>query len=498
MSTREKRMLLVVGVLGLVGLIFGVYQMILVPLQESRAEFNRLSGEQGEKSTALDLMRFDLKRLPAAKKRSLPADLDVAKREYEATLSFLMRDSGVPAGYTIVPKDASDLRSVPEIGPKKPAYNRIGYDVRMQKVDLPTLTKVLKGYYDLNLLQQITHLDVKRVEKEGSSGGISRRGADRADLEVTLHTEAIILDGAENRRTLLPIPDAVAAVGGNLAYLAMQNMPEANRKQKIQLFPPVLAAGIEHNLRDYLVMEARDPYHGSLPPPKPEVKVPDKVDNGAGIFRAPPEDTRHFIVLNAITTNTAGVRQATIWDKSMNHIYEVSILDDGGKPEVKAEKFYVLGGQFKRMERNAELVIAEEGTTVDRKFKVIAFHEDGLVLSESVAEGTAKEKDAKAAPEPKKNNTRPGGAPGRDAGKDKAPVKATKEQNALSGTVGGIGMTRPVLTESVFVWRIGQTLDLLKPLPTAEGHDLLKKVTATVPTPPVPPELAPSPRGLEN
>lgn len=525
MSTREKRMLLFLGVLGLAGVLFGAYQLIWLPLKQAQADETRLIDEKGKKDDEVDRLRADLKRLPAAKKRSLPADIDVARREYEATLSYMLNEAGVPKGYTIVPKDGGDTVRAPELAPKKPAYTRIGYDIRMQKVELPVLAKVLKGYYDLNLLHQITHLDIKRVEKEGSSGGIARRGADRADLEVVLHTDAIILDGAEPRRTLLPIPEAVAAAGGNAAYFAMQNLPEASRRQKTQLFPSVLATDVEKKLRDYLVLEARDPYHGPLPrvePPK--AKEPEVVKEP---FKAIPEDISPFIVFNGITTSSNGTRAAMFLDRSMNHLYEVSIVDnDDGKPEPRAKKYYFLRGQLKLLDRGKEFVVGENSTATNVTFKVLGFHGDGLVLSRPVteeertaaekreeaerqaeAEKKAAEKAAKdgtapkpAAPEPKRNTPRFGGGGGnRDTSKDK-PSKPTKEQTAVAAAVGGVGLTKPPTTEGVYYWRIGQSLAAVKLLPVAKGQELLKAMASgeTATTPPPPPESAPPPRALQN
>ena len=496
MTAREKKLLGIVGVLGLIALGYAAYSMVLNPIQRDRAEQTRLLEEYAEKDEQLNKMIADLKRLPTAKKRSLPADIDVAKREYEAALSYLLRSNGVPAGFTIVPKDAADVRSIPDIGPKRPAYQRIGYDIRMQKVDLPTITKVLKAYYDLNLLQQITTLDIKRVEKEGSSGGFARRGGDRADLEVTLHTEAIILDGAENRRTLLPVPIGFAAAGGIGGYQAVLHLPEAGRGIKTQQFPSVLAAGA----REYLAMEARDVFHGPLPPPAPPPAKPETPEN---VFKkAPPEDIAPYIRLNAITTSSTGVREAVAWDTATNNYYEFNLRDeDTASPEFQFLKKYRLGEKWKNLEYNSwkpvskaePFVIGEEGTATQRKFVFLGYHEDGLVLKELVSE-TKEEakpegKDAKT-PEPKKGAKAP--APNR-FDRFLAP-KLSNEQMAHVSAIGGLAMTKPTVVEKYYVWRLGTTLASLedkKALTEAEAKKLLVKGPAKQPTAT---ELAPTPR----
>lgn len=494
MTAREKKLLLVVALMGVLGVGYVGYEMILKPLQRNRAEQTRLLTELSDKQELLDKMNRNLKRLPAAKKRSLPADLDVAKREYEAALGYLLRSNGVPAGYTIVPKESGDLRSVPDIAPKRPAYQRIGYDIRMQKVDLATVTKVLKSYYDLNLLHQITTLDIKRVEKEGSSGGFARRGADRADLEVTLHTEAIILDGAENRRTLLPVPIAFAAAAGIGGYQAVLHLPEAGRGIKTQQFPSVLAA----EPREYLAMVARDLFHGPLPPEPPKVVAPPKTVNP--FTEKPKEDISPYIRLNAITTSTTGVKEAIAWDSATNHYYEMNLRDDDTpSPEVQFIKKYRLGEKWKNLDymswtplsKAQPFVIGEEGTATLRKFVFLGYHEDGIVLKEIITPEAKDDKDdAKAEPkiEPKKGGGRV------PVVKDKAPLKMSTSQLAQGAIVGGLIATKPTTIEKYYVWRLGQTLatlDETKALTLSEVQKLLEKRPAKEPTAV---ELAPVPR----
>ncbi len=492
MTAREKKLLAIVGVMGLLGVVYAGYEMIFKPIQRNRAEMTKLEDELSDKQRVLDKMVLDQKRLPIAKRRSLPADVDVAKREYEAALGYLLRSNGVPPGYTIVPKDAGDVRSIPDIAPKRPAYQRIGYDVRMQKVDLPTVTKVLKAYYDLNLLHQITVLDIKRVEKEGSSGGFARKGGDRADLEVTLHTEAIILDGAEQRRTLLPVPIAFAAAGGIGGYQAVLHLPEAGRGIKTQQFPSVLASGA----REYLAMQARDVFHGPLPPPPPPPPVPTAKENP---FTDPPkEDIAPYIRLNAITTSSTGVKEAVAWDTASNNYYEFNLRDeDTPSPEFQFLKKYRLGEKWKNLEYNSwkplskaePFIIGEEGTATQRKFVFLGYHEDGLVLKELVSETKEEPKDAKA-PEPKKGAKVP--APNKF---DRfLTPKLTNEQMAQVSAIGGFAMTKPTVVEKYHVWRLGTTLASLddkKAMTEAEAKKLLAKGPAKEPAAA---ELAPMPR----
>src|SRR5438270_11734375 len=141
-------------------------------------------------------------------------------------LRQLLHDAGAPAGFTVSPRESLDTKNIPVFDTKsnKPVYSKLGYVIVMKKVDLGTVVKFLYSYYRLNLLHQITYLDIKRKDSEGV-GSRARAGGDRNDLEVTIHTDAIILDGAENRRTLLPMPVGAAVGGGQAGHYTLLNTP---------------------------------------------------------------------------------------------------------------------------------------------------------------------------------------------------------------------------------------------------------------------------------
>jgi len=96
---------------------------------------------------------------------------------------------------------------------------------------------------------------------------------DRKDLAAKIITEAIILDGAEPRRTLLSVPTAFAAVGGMSGYNALLLTPEASRGLSPIQFTPVLAT----SGRDYTMIVQNDMFHGPLPlrPPSVFEKIAD-------------------------------------------------------------------------------------------------------------------------------------------------------------------------------------------------------------------------------
>lgn len=477
MSNRERKLIIVLGIMGICGLLFAAYQLVIAPLEENKTQLARLSEEYSDKDEKLTNLRKDLRRLTIAKKRSLPSEPDVARREYEAMLTRLLRNAGIPPGYTIASKDNSDMRSIPLLAPKRPAYSRIGYSIRLTKVDLPSLTKFLQEYYRLNLLHQIVWFEVKRSD-EGSTV-MSRRGifnADRNDLTVIINTEAIILDGAENRRTLLPIPTSVAAVAGGAGYFAVSNSPEAGRVINPQQFVPLLAT----SERNYLVMAAKDPYHGPLPTEKivkaTELPVPPPAK--------PLEDISPYIKLNGIVRSSDGTPEAGIWDISSNKYYAIRLKRTGEKTEVDVRKYYFLNNQRKPLDSGNELVISEEFTSTNRTFKVNGFHEDGMFLTETIVPAKpAEEKPAADAPKakwPPQKPTKPTVSP------------ATL---AIGSAIGGMGMLAPAPVDKFYFWRVGQTLQALKELPPAEAKVFMDMIDSKVA---IKLEVAPTPTSVRS
>ena len=185
----------------------------------------------------------------------------MARREYTVALERLAESAGVPKGYTISPKGMDNsARNVPEISKGKPVYTRVAYELVFKKADMWAIKDFLEGYYNLRLMHQITSIHIKKDDDPGA-----QNAGRRNDLTVTLTTEAILVDGAENRRTLLPVPTAYAAIGGGAAYKGLTVSPEAARGVVPEATVPVLSpAG-----RDYSLIVQNDPFNGPLPAPPP-------------------------------------------------------------------------------------------------------------------------------------------------------------------------------------------------------------------------------------
>jgi hypothetical protein len=261
MTSREQTLALVL--LGAVLLIAGGgggYMFIWQPLQRQKADEAKLNEDIAELEKQVAAQKDVKKKLDSARVRSLPADDALARREYTVALERLAATAGVPPGYTITPKTVDNsVRAVPEITKGKQVYTRVAYEVVFKKADMWMVKDFLEGYYKLGLLHQITAINIKKDDAAGS-----KNAGRRNDLTVTLTTEAILLDGAENRRTLLPVPTAFAAVGGGALFKGLTITPEAARGV-VPDAPPVLSpVG-----RDYSLMVQKDPFNGPLPTPPP-------------------------------------------------------------------------------------------------------------------------------------------------------------------------------------------------------------------------------------
>jgi hypothetical protein len=104
MTSREKRLMILLAMIGIGGVLFAGYQLILKPYQQYKAEQAKLILDESDKNDELLRNLQKTARLKDIQKRSLPAEQDVAKREYEAAMAHILRTAGVPTGSRLSPK----------------------------------------------------------------------------------------------------------------------------------------------------------------------------------------------------------------------------------------------------------------------------------------------------------------------------------------------------------------------------------------------------------
>ncbi|OWK45670.1 hypothetical protein [Fimbriiglobus ruber] len=474
MTVREQKMAFGVGAgtVFLLAVVLG-YLLVVMPLGDRARSARALEDDIAEKDAKLRAFLKDRPRLEIAKKRSLPTNTDIARQEYDAALNRVLREAKVPLTSSTVTPKVADGKATPELAPKKPAYSRIVFEIKLKPIDIGTLVNVLVGYYKLDLLQQITTFKVKRNEiaAVGTGAGNQRRGPifDRADLEVTLVTEAIILDGAENRKSLVAVPLLTAVTGGGAGYAALTQTAGVTRGLAPQQIVRVLA---DPN-RDYAVLVQKDPIHG--PPVVLSTYTAPKEEK---------EDTSSFIRLTGAGRNSDGSGSAFIADIASHQEYEIEInIKPDGKLDPRVIKYYFTSKSArKKLEEGPDLDISEATSRTARKFRVVGIDDNGLVLAERL--------------DGEKGASSPGPGGGKGGGKGGGRGRGGEFPIAAPTTAVTGAAPAAVPPEKIFLWKHGETLNKVAALTPSEATKLLHKIVgpaaATIPLR----EEAPMPTGV--
>ena len=195
--SRQTVLLLVLVLLG--GTAFGAWQFVLVPLNERGDTIGRLREDLEKKENERDLIVFHLRKNELDQRQmSLPADQSLAINEYGKLLQNLLLHSKLQV--RDFKPGQPDSRNAPILAGKKPAYTRLTYSIQVRG-DLYSLVEFMYGLYRQPLLHQIRKLNIQVPQ-----AGANVRGAKSEDLEITMTIEALIIDKAENRSTLIAVP----------------------------------------------------------------------------------------------------------------------------------------------------------------------------------------------------------------------------------------------------------------------------------------------------
>ncbi len=440
MTSRERKLAVGVGVAGVAALVAGMYLLVVQPLADADALAASLQQDVDAQQLTLALVAKNRPRLADAVKRSLPADPDTAAVEYEAVISQVLEDAKVPATSRGLKPKAVDLKAQPlnpgEKDEKKlvPAYTAVALEVTLTRIQYGTLLDVLYRYHRLNLLHHITRFNVVRRDESGARRSAAVN-ADVPDLNVTFTTTGVILNGAENRRALLPVPVQVIGAAGGLGYAGVQQSPVVARGLTPWQYVRVLAAPD----RDYSRLLASDMFHGPPPPPPPV--VPPTTDQ-------PKEQTAQFIRLTSLGRSGDGTGSATIEDLASRNEYAVEVTRQGAKLSPLVSKFYYTArGQKKRMDDDPDstLDISESSSGTARLFRVVGLDDGGLVLV------SREEKP--------------------DAGRKAS--NRTGKTNPAAAVAGAAAVSVP--DEKVYVWKTGEPLSKLRELSAREGRDAVAR-----------------------
>jgi hypothetical protein len=198
------------------GLLF--HQLFWVPLGERNASIQALQQDLEKKQDRIRQVAAERTKLERARQLSLPADTDLARREYEEYLSDLLRESGFAPGFSITAKPVE--KSSAAITGKGPIYMRLPFAI-MARANLASFVAMQERFYHAPLLHQIKNLSVQRPLTPGQQ-------EQPGELDIQMTVEAIVVSGAENRSYLLPSVDrrllaldVVSALRGGPAGFAL-------------------------------------------------------------------------------------------------------------------------------------------------------------------------------------------------------------------------------------------------------------------------------------
>ncbi|HLW66428.1 MAG TPA: hypothetical protein VKS79_14030, partial [Gemmataceae bacterium] len=134
-------------------------------------------------------------RLKEMQKLSLPADQALSQQRYQALLEGMLKDSLFPTDKTSVLPKALETRS--NLPPsKRPPYTKLIFTV-VAHGDLMSIVDFLDRFYRLPLLHRISNFRITRPLTV-------MVGQRQTELDFSITVEALIVEGAEKRDTLLP------------------------------------------------------------------------------------------------------------------------------------------------------------------------------------------------------------------------------------------------------------------------------------------------------
>ena len=328
MTARERMMALAAMLLLFVfggGLV--AYQFFLQPMKTADTRIVKLAGEVADDKLQLKELDDAMPRLDLMKKMSLPADPVVARFTYSEALDKMLRDSEFPAGkFSVTPKDMAVAG--PATGAKKPQFQRLTYDVKANG-DLSNFVMFLDKFYETPLLHRIRTM---KIDRPLASANSQRQN----ELEFNVSIEALIVDGAENRKTLLP-----------------EGIKPPQKKAR--------------SSAHYASIAGKDIFYGPPPP------APTSGPREGPTLEVALEDCIH---LDGITIEPKGM-QASLYDVLNDKRY---IIRSDGFGGFEVRQYWYLKAVRKLGDFGKELVITDEKGETVMEYKVVRIDATQIVL----------------------------------------------------------------------------------------------------------------------
>jgi len=292
MTVRER--FLAMGVLGFVtlaGVALMVSQFVVSPLRERGRSIDELKSDIAKKRDRIATILAEKPKMELWRKQSLPADIGLARLEYEKYLRELFRLSGFEGStVSVTPRPLetrTGLLTLP--GKKDPAFTPMTFAVQAQgDATLPgpqlgDLVDFLERFYRTPLLHQIKSMTISRpitsLANVAAPAGPRPPQQPKNELVITMNIEALVLHEADSRNQLLPGVDRqlagvdlVATLCNGPAALAL--VPWAVGPTG-PLGPGVLAAPT----REYASIAGKDIFYGPAVSGELVVDRKDTIDN---------------------------------------------------------------------------------------------------------------------------------------------------------------------------------------------------------------------------
>lgn len=504
MTGRERIMLYVLGGLALGGIGYVAYTTFVQPIRESAAKVADLNDTIDTRELDLLTDEKNNRRIQTVLPLTLPANRELAEAEYEALLVRLFSDSKISGGkYAKQTSSISDPEPelVPGVPgrPGKKAYTKVIYKIEFEKVTLAKLAAFVERYHKVPLMQQLVSCNVKH--SSAGTGSLKQKADERADLNVTLISEAVLMDGAPDRKTLFAVPDVFGAALGVPALHGLRQ--DTEKVRYLTPTPDVAYYPLADPKRNYELIAARDAFHGPLPPPPSEPSGPGEKPPPPP--PPPPYDSSPYTYLNSLVQTTQGsTRTATaeIRDRYYEQYYTIRLSQIGNLFEVKVERS---AKEWRTNEKTREVTteirldrghprsgglmeLSDRVGKEIRTFKVYGLYGNALLLGE-------KEKVKET---PKDDRAKGGGRPQKGA---KAPPVVLPRPDPRMAAIGGMGgIVLP--KETFYLWEVNsqQSLAQMKKLSDKEAKAALAVATLGLKDEPAPRPLleeAPMPKPVQ-
>jgi hypothetical protein len=296
MTSRERTLavLLVAGILLGGGALLG-YTFVYQPLEQKWAQAAELRREIDELDGKVQNLNALKPKVAEMKRQTLPIDPDVEKTKlkYHQMLEQLRPPTLAYADFKVKHTRQVPSTGTPEVAPKKPAYTKLEFEVKLEGANTWQVVDFLTRFYQVDLLHQVSDLQITRTNKPTESHN---------GLDVRVLCEAVIVDGAEARPALFPVPNAFAALGGFRGVEAIATRPDLARRIVPTNPIPVLAS----RGRDYSLIVRHDIFYGVLPNPpgEPEFDVPRLAD----VTVTKPEEAPSPVTVRPTGKGSAGAK----------------------------------------------------------------------------------------------------------------------------------------------------------------------------------------------